>query len=192
MAARQSIASGALGPVYINETVSTESIAGPGVYVDQTAGITTVNATLSVTLDATTLVATASVSINAALSVTLDNTTLLATATVTGSPMRPTFRDPWWTAHPGWREQQEAPKRRDLVAEAINEILMEAAALHQPAPSKKEIVSQLWGHLNSFIPNPEMSRRDMIALVDEVIGQERRRVREMQDEEDEELLLLVH
>ncbi len=172
MAARQSIAYGALGPVYVNETTSNDSIAGSGVYVNETASIVTVNAVLSVTLA---------------------NMTLVATASVTApTPARGTFRDPWWTAHPGWREQQEAPKRRDLVAEAINEILMEAAALHQPAPSKKEIVSQLWGHLNSFIPNPEMSRRDMIALVDEVIGQERRRVREMQDEEDEELLLLVH
>ncbi len=171
MAATQLIGSGVLGPVYTCETTSKQAI-GLGVYVDESSATVTVNATLSVTLA---------------------NMTLVATASVTSpTPTRGTFRDPWWTTHPGWREQQEAPKRRDLVAEAINEILMEAAALHQPPPSKKEIVSQLWGHLNSFIPNPEMSRRDMIALVDEVIGQERRRVREMQDEEDEELLLLVH
>ncbi len=83
MAIRQSIGSGALGPVYINETVSTESIAGTGVYVNETAAVTVVTGTLSVTLGATTLAATAATKVIAALTVLLDNTTLSATAQVT-------------------------------------------------------------------------------------------------------------
>ncbi len=84
---RQSIGVGVTGPVYVNETVATESIAGTGVYVNETAGVVTVHGTLSVTLDATTLAATAATKVIAALSVLLDNTTLSATATVVQGPV---------------------------------------------------------------------------------------------------------
>jgi len=192
----QQIASGTLGPVYVNETDSKESIASV-VYVDETT-ITTVNATLSVTLDNTTLTATADAAVNATFSVTLGAMTLLATAHVDtstivvlrgGPPIRYVPEFDFRTLRAEFRNGDER-----VVLEEVVEATQQAIVEDKRAVSAIQLAKEI-----KRLHEIRLTEQRVRQLIDEIRkdaafrAERKRLIAKKQDDEDEDetMLLLV-